>query len=469
MSNRRLVSRSRMNDAASPAPPRRQQPRASETPVRQTQTQTELPPYEPPVCALSEDAQHALESLGNTYDYRKYSKHLDNAKVVIRNAAAESNDRLLQRKENFPKQVERRRREGVADEDRSEGEAKDETVLKGFERANDKFTLEAEEAMRELIDYSDELSVQDAIMKEVAQEIASAPAPRRAPPRRRRNAGSDDEGQEAEDNEPPAADPDNMSAVELLRQAKEDRAAQYASQSKRARYADNNDYKIFKQILHHAQNPDSGQNPPHPSTWFPEENKDGPGPRRRRNNTTDNTNNGGDSDSEDEVIIASASESLTCPLTLQYFKDPVTNTQCKHTIDRAALADYHRTEARVFQGTNDNKKVAKCPTTGCDTMLAMEDYVKDELMARKVERAIRREKEQDNEDDEADDDLPRGTQRSRPEQIDDDGDDDIVDDVNQARQAKAARIKRERARSRGGLSMAPSQPAATMDSDEDSR
>ncbi|KAL2069603.1 hypothetical protein VTL71DRAFT_14282 [Oculimacula yallundae] len=470
MNNRRLVSRSRMNDTASPAPARRQQSRASETPARQparqAQTQIELPPYEPPICALSEEAQNALDSLSNTYDYSKYKKHLGSAKVVMRMAAAESNDRLLSRKENFPKLVERRRREGVADEDRSEGEAKDETVLKGFERANDKFTVQAEEAMRELIDYSDELSVQDAIIKEVVQEIANAPAPRRSAPRRRRDAGSDDEDQEEED-EPPAADSDNMSAVELLRQAKEDRAAKYAAQSKRARYADNNDYKTFKQILHDAQNPNNNANVPHPSTWFPEENDGGPGGRRRRNNTTDNTNNGGDSDSEDEVIIASASESLKCPLTLQYFKYPVTNSKCKHTIDREALADYHRTEGRVYQGTNNNQKVAKCPTTGCDAMLAMEDYVKDELMARKVERAIRREKEQDNDDDDDDEDdgLPRGTQRNRPEQIDDDDDNDATQDVEQERQrAKAAKIKRERARSRG-LSMAPNQPAASMDSD----
>lgn len=236
-----------MNDTASPAPRRQQQQqqRASETPARQPVRQTELPPYEPPVCALSVQAQQALDSLSNTYDYGKYTKHLQNAKDVMRNAAAESNDRLVARKEAFPRAVERRRREGVADEDRSEGEAKDETVLKGFERTNDKFTAQAEEAMRELIDYGDELSMQDTMMKQVIREIAAAPVPQRAAPRRRRDAGSDDEGQEEEEIEPPAADPDNMSAVELLRQAKEDRAAKYASQSKRSRYV--MDYSLMTQ------------------------------------------------------------------------------------------------------------------------------------------------------------------------------------------------------------------------------
>lgn len=228
-----------MNEEASPAPRRQQsqQQRASETPARQPARQAELPPYEPPVCPLSAVAQQSLDSLSNTYDYSKYKKHLQNAKVVIKNAAAESNDRLQSRKEGFPRAVSMRRKEGVADEDRSEGEVKDETVLRGFERNNDKFTAQAEEAMRELIDYSDELAMQNTIMKEVIQELASAPAPQRSNPRRRRrrNAGSDDEDQEERDIEPPAADPDNMSAVELLRQAKEDRAAKYASQSKRAR------------------------------------------------------------------------------------------------------------------------------------------------------------------------------------------------------------------------------------------
>ncbi|KAH7346476.1 zinc-finger of the MIZ type in Nse subunit-domain-containing protein [Rhexocercosporidium sp. MPI-PUGE-AT-0058] len=447
-----------MNDAASPAPRRQQQQHASETPARQPARQTELPPYEPPVCALSAQAQQALDSLSNTYDYGKYKKHLDNAKAVIRNAAAESNDRLVARKEAFPKAVERRRREGVADEDRTEGETKDETVLKGFERANDKFTTQAEEAMRELIDYGDELSMQDTIMKEVIRELNDAPVPRRAAPRRRRDVGSDDEDQEEEEIEPLAADPDNMSAVELLRQAKEDRAAKYASQSKRSRYADNNDYKTFKQILHDAQNPNSRSNVPHPSTWFPEENDTSSTSRRRRHNANDD-------DSDDEIEIKGATESLKCPLTLQYFKDPVTNNKCKHTIDREALAGYHRTEGRVYQGSNNNRKVAKCPQTGCDAMVAMEDYVKDELMARKVQRAIKQEKAQDNVDDDEDDGLPRGTQRNRPEEIDDD-DNDGVDVDEENKRAKAARIKRERARSRG-LSMAPSQPAASMDSDEE--
>lgn len=94
----------------------------------------------------------------------------------------------------------------------------------------------------------------------------------------------------------------------------------------------------------------------HPSTWFPEDN-DGNG-RRGRN----------DDESDEEVIIASASESLKCPLTLRYYDDPVTNQKCKHTIDRAGLVDYHRTEARVFQGSHGNRRVAKCPQTGCDAV-----------------------------------------------------------------------------------------------------
>lgn len=443
-----------MNDAASPAP-RRQQQRPSETPARQTARQTELPPYEPPVCALSAEAQQALDTLSNTYDYSKYRRHLDSAKAVVRNAAAESNDRLVTRQEAFPRAVERRRKEGVADEDKPEAEVNDERCLNSFKRNNDIFTVQAEEAMRELIDYSDELAMQSAIMKDVVREITSAPAPRRAAPRRRRrDVGSDDEDQEEDEVEPPAADAEQMSALELLRQAKEDRAAKYASQSKRSRYGDNNDYKTFKQILHDAQNPNSGLHVSHPSTWFPEENENES--RRGRN---------GD-DSDEEVIIASASESLKCPLTLRYYDDPVTNNKCKHTIDRAGLVDYHRTEARIFQGSHGNRRVAKCPQTGCDAMLALDDYERDELMARKVKRAINRERllQQGNDDDDEDDGNPRGTQRSRPEEIDDD-DDDIVADVDEEdRKAKVARIKRERARSRG-LSMAP--PATSMDSDEE--
>jgi E3 SUMO-protein ligase NSE2 len=89
-------------------------------------------------------------------------------------------------------------------------------------------------------------------------------------------------------------------------------------------------------------------------------------------------------------------------------------------------------------------------------MLELKDFYDDTLLARQVKHAEKeaaREEDED-EDEEEDEVAPRGTQRSRPEQIDsDEVDIDEEDEAEQHRQ-HIAKVKRERGQSRG-LSLAP--------------
>ncbi|EKD15282.1 uncharacterized protein L3040_001649 [Drepanopeziza brunnea f. sp. 'multigermtubi'] len=421
MSNRRLVNRARANEPASHASSHRQ-PRASETPARQQQArQLELPPYEPPACPLSADAQQKLRDLQNPHVYAKYKSHIVGAIKVLTNATADVNDRYAVRKRALEINKGKRQRDGVPDENRTEDEKSNAMWTKQLGKKAPEETERAEAAVRELIDYGDELAMQEGIVKDVSMKIASAAVPRPVASRiPRPPVGGHDENEDEEDEperEIRAEEVENVSAVELLRKAKEDYANNYNSKSKTSRYASHNEYIGFKASVHDAQTQDSGAPAPPASTWFPDEAPaSGAGSRRRRNNLTDNTDNGDESD--DDVVIASASEILKCPLTLRYFEEPYSNKKCKHTFEKQPILEYHRNNAIQFRGT---EKIVKCPQTGCDVMLALSDFRDDPAIMRKVQRAQRRELADAQDDD---DGGPRGTQSNRPEQIDDDEDDD---------------------------------------------
>ena len=244
-----------------------------------------------------------------------------------------------------------------------------------------------------------------------------------------------------------------------------------------------NDYKNFKRAVHHALHPGENAPPvPHPNTWFKEASSS-----RRLNNSTDNTNNA-DESSDDEVIIQSATTTLKCPLTLKYFNEPYSNHVCNHSFEKEAILDYHRINGVTFipssqrgQPASRSEKQVKCPQTGCEKvssqisrdialsnllqMLALKDFYDDVLLARQVKRALKRDAQQD--DDDGDDDhVPRGTQRNRPEQIDDEDDDGVDIEEEEERSQMRARIKREKQQSRG-LSMAPRAGAASPTSYDD--
>lgn len=140
-------------------------------------------------------------------------------------------------------------------------------------------------------------------------------------------------------------------------------------------YADSNDYKAFKRMVHDAQYP-TGDAPPVPRAkdWFPDESNSSAS-RRRNNNTTDNTNNG-EEDSDDDIVIESATTNLKCPLTLQYFIEPYSTNICPHTFEKFAIVEYYNKNGVVFNGPgSDGKKRFKCPQSGCDQVSLREWHV----------------------------------------------------------------------------------------------
>lgn len=220
---RHLVSRSRQHEESSPAP--RGGGRDSQAPAHQPAA---LPPYEPPSCPLTANAKRKLDDLRTNRDTAKYAKHIKTALTVVTEAAGRCNERLTDRKGEVQKATERRKRTGVEDADKSQADIDAENYLKQFSKQIKTATEKADTAVRELIDLGDELAMQDTILRDVDENITVAPATR---PARRQRGGDDDENDENGEEDAPADDPEILSAIELVKKAKEDHARKYKEKS----------------------------------------------------------------------------------------------------------------------------------------------------------------------------------------------------------------------------------------------
>jgi hypothetical protein len=157
----------------------------------------------------------------------------------IGTAAADNNDRLAIYKAQVQKYAEFRQSKGITDDQKPEAHIEREQYTDALEGKVSDLTTKAEKALRDLIDYSDELAMQDTIMKGVSENIAATHAPSAAARGRQREPRANDEDGEEEgpedENNAPAADENILSAVELLKKAKEEHAARYTSKSMRDR------------------------------------------------------------------------------------------------------------------------------------------------------------------------------------------------------------------------------------------
>jgi E3 SUMO-protein ligase NSE2 len=224
---RRLVQRGRQHEGSSPAQRNRHQRRDAEV----HNGPTPLPPYEPPACPLTANAQEEIEKIQTRHASSKYQKHLKCAIDAITTATADNNERLATHKAQVQRDTEKRRNNNIPDDEKPERHIQEEAYTNGLERQVSDLTRKAEKALRDLIDYGDELVMKDSIMKEVSENLAAAPVARHGAGRRRRGSEAQGDEEEAYDENAPAADENILSAVELLKEAKEEYTRKYTSKS----------------------------------------------------------------------------------------------------------------------------------------------------------------------------------------------------------------------------------------------
>jgi hypothetical protein len=243
MSSRRSLLSRQSRDASSPQVQRHHGNRdAGSSQASRSRQPTALPPYEPPTCPLNEGAKRSLANITMNIDLKKYEKHLNAAVKNITNFAGESNDHLYVSQERV-RRMAQRREAAQDDSEKTEAEEEAEHRAREMEKKVEKLTAESEKALRDLVDYKQELAQQSELLQRVSDEAAAASGRRAARRERRPDQNSEDEDSgfepTTEDVDVEMGEAESQAAIlsptELLKKAREEYQTVYTSKSLRTR------------------------------------------------------------------------------------------------------------------------------------------------------------------------------------------------------------------------------------------
>lgn len=443
----------------------------------QRQPAVVLPPYEAPSFSLSPSAQRALAGLLQTHSLKKLDGRFETAEEAITLSASQINDRLYEKDAN----VKRRRAKG---EESPEQDGLEQS-LEELRVKTERMTQRMEESMRKIIDGRHSLKHIEAATEAVASDARAyastqASTQHRSQHRRRdvRNGAEDEESSDdAEYDEPPTPTDPNAGPtqtqnqpppIDAFRKKLENEKIRYQSFSLTKRYAEDNDYRQFRKIIHDAQNPEDQVPLPHHSEWFNE----GPAPQP---GVTTRAGANAEDDDDDDIAISRSTISTKCPLTLQEFKNPLTSKRCPHSFESEAIlsmigASTVRLNNSAASRARGGDQAVQCPVSGCQEQLTRADLHTDAILARKIQRIQKARELEEEESDEENE--PGKTQRAQRLDSDDDDDDgttmidDIVDD--RGKTPKPKQEPRSTAGTRAPTSTARSNQVVDLgDDDED--
>ncbi|KAK3349423.1 zinc-finger of the MIZ type in Nse subunit-domain-containing protein [Lasiosphaeria hispida] len=394
-----------------------------------------LPAYEAPSHPLNEAGKRAVAELASSHETRIYKQHLIRSTTLLSESVGAINDELANRRGRLAALKERRRARGLESE--SEDKATEiqqlEEAVAELEAQVTTLTDASEAAIRNVIDYKAEIEDEAAVMAVVHAKVSTQEprreklmVPKREKRKTRKQREESDDDDDVLNGEGAAKDEEMLDvsvedegdeeplvgAPQILDEARQAKAAEYAALTAFQRYGLNNDYVSFKKTWHDAQNQEDEVPLPHATTWF-----DGQGRPTR---------NAAPEAEDDDLVIERVIVDLKCPLSLQVMKEPYSNHKCKHTFEKSAILDF----------LQSNSGQAQCPV--CTQQLRTTDLFLDATMVRRLKRAeeaerrAREEETSDVEEDGNDSVLVRRTnnikkernqQRGVPEIDEDAGDD----------------------------------------------
>ena len=431
----------------------------SAAPTQQRRIGAELPPYETPAFSLNPSAERALAQLTQIHSLKKLDEQLAEAQAALSNNAAEINERLAAKEKATKKRKDDNGQRSSVD---AENGDEIEQSLNELRDKVDRMTQRMDESMRKTID--GQHSVQfikesvAAIGNEVRANASTQASTQQVWSQRqiRRETGiEDDEEDEGDESyqdfmptDPAAGTQGQPAPIEAFRSKMDDAKTRYQSHSLTARYAENNDYRDFRRLVHDAKHGEDEVPLAHHSEWFDEGEAPAPGvtTRARANE---------DEDEDDDIAVARTTISTKCPLTLQEFKKPVCSRKCPHSFESEAILSMISTST----GREGREPAVQCPVSGCSQRLTSNDLHADAVLIRKIKR-IQRAKELEEEEAE-DGERNRSTQHNATF-IGDDEDGTLVDDIIEDRVIPGTQMKAERMASALPQSTAPKSSAAVV-------
>ncbi|KAF2279727.1 uncharacterized protein EI97DRAFT_448390 [Westerdykella ornata] len=413
-----MSSRPRLSTAR-PTPSRPSRPSTTTTTLPSA-----LPPYRKPSHPLTPEAQQKLAHIYSTKDAETLEKKTAQAIQLLTQLAGTINDALRER----DARVQRRRKKWENGE-RAEEQEVEEEKLRVLREEVGRMTEGLERSVREAIDDGEAgRRIQEVLawlkreagvrmrrewegrMSQVQTQTQMQTQGRQTQTQKRRRRDTDadmDDGEEEEEEDEgltPGPTPLGQERVELTglsdmyTDRMERKRLEYQSFSHQARYAQNNDYIGFKQVVHDATFGDDGPPLPRAETWFSERGAPAPGITAM-----------GDGD-DDDIVMDRATVSTRCPITFQQFKEPFSSKKCPHSFEKTAILQFIRRSETKVRG----ERAIQCPVSGCEQMLTANDLHEDLVLIRKIKR-MQKAEAQDAEESESEeeDTAPRTRTQTR--------------------------------------------------------
>lgn len=386
------------------------QRRSGATDVARTQTNRELPAYEPLSQPLNATAQRKLSNLLNTHSSDALDKHLREAIKTLQDNVFGITEASATDEFNIAKQKARYEKQGVTDEAEAERLQRITDAWKEMKIKVEQMGEKMNANIKKVIDDQANLNAIRDSMAEVTNDAMiddmDATQPRSSR-RRPENVDDDEEDDTYADFTPtdPAGGPTQTQRTtqrptaqptKSFRDKLSRRREKYTSYTPRQRYGSNNDYRAFRRGWHEAANIDNERPMPAESTWFAPTQIPQPG--------VTNASAAAASDSEDDIAVSRETISTRCPLTLAEFVDPVSSRKCPHSFERSAI------ESLINESVNPHtqqtrrgaraEKIVQCPVPACASLLTLADLHEDVVLKRKIKRLQRAARVAEDEDEE---------------------------------------------------------------------
>lgn len=383
---------------------------------------------------LDREALLALESLqrnaGGIYRTALQESHADISNLV-NHRIEDMYDRLFDERRRYQNRVKK-----AKDNDETEEEIKEaKAIVEAFQAKVSDYDSKLDQCLREVIDDKEWIKTISASVKHVKEKSKDAQAvyEERAQATREAHPGVDEDGDQEEQSMPKLDVSDQ--ATTLLAAAVSTAEDEWNAKSLTEKYSKDKIYEDFYGLRWAAQHPEEHPPPrPAPSMWFASE--EGRGGKTQATQIDDQIIME-DAEDDTELQIASERMSYKCPLSIQWFTDPVTSTKCPHSFEKNAIREFisqssthaplsaeqieelnerhppgsRGRPAAEASALRQNKKCAKCPE--CSVELTLDDLKDNPVLLRMSRKAQEAEKnpERDDEDSDENDEYESMTQR----------------------------------------------------------
>lgn len=365
-----------------------------------------LPPYQVPLAPLDQNAIAHVQQMHRTQPFSELKQSLRASSNIISNLAGDLAEQQTDLVRTHEKRKEKNRQLKQAAENGGDAEVdideraenSREDRVQHSQGEAERLGAELEKLVRELIDRSERIETALEKCRTIPRELERLS---------RRHAAQAPSGHDSAE-EDIDIDRENIAGPShQLKGRLEEWELENQGKTMTARYTAQNDYINYKKVVHEGIHGKDVEPPPlpNPNLWFDDGDRamgnGDAGPTQPQDTQSGNA----DQDEDSDVEFARAVKPLRCPLTLMYYKDPLTSTKCPHSFEKAAILEMISQSPCRINSPNalqnlhnpmptaaqlqEGDQAVRCPSAGCSAMLCDKDLKEDPVLQRQAARRQR--------------------------------------------------------------------------------